>query len=289
MKNLFKDVLITLFGALTSLLTVLILYWIESHWNISFYSLMVWFVIPAGAGISGFAAASGYYFGARFFNYKPRKIILISMLGVSIGTYLFIQYLDYSLLEVQGESIAHYLSFWEYLDISLTNTSVQIRAGRGGHVKVGNTIELQSFGYVYALLQVIGFVLGSFVLYLYLSTRLYCEQCLRYFSNKGNVSRYTDDKESLVNFIKKAVNLLGKHNLAEIISLHDEAGVAKCDLKKHYLRTDLNLKSCKECGKHHLLLNVFKKNGKDDWDEMHDLTIGAMSMKELSLKTPSKI
>lgn len=284
MKNLFKDIFIILLGALTSLLTALVLYWIESHWEISFYSLMVWFVIPAGAGVSGFAAASGYYLGARFFNYKPKKIFLIGILGVSIGTYLFIQYLDYSLLEVKGESVAHYLSFWEYLDISLTNTSVQFSAGRSGHVKVGTPIELHSFGYVYALLQVIGFALGGFVLYRYLSTRLYCEQCLRYFSNKGNISRYTGDKESLVNFIKKAVNLLKKNDLTEIISLHDEEGFAKCDFKKHYLRTDLNLKFCKECGKHHLSLNVFKKNGKDDWDELHDLTIRAMSMKELSFK-----
>ncbi len=282
-KNIFKDVLITLFGAVTSLLTAFILYWVESRWSMSFYSLMIWFIIPAGAGVSGFAAASGYYFGARFFNHKPRKIILLNMLAVSFGTYLFIQYLDYSFLEVEGKSVAHYLSFWEYLDISMTNTSVQIRAGRG-HVKVGNAVELQGLGYVYALLQVIGFALGSFVLHLYLSTRLYCEKCLRYFSSKGNASRYTDNKEALADFIKKAINLLEKHNLTEIISLHAEAGSSKCDLKKHYFKTDLNLKSCKECGKHHLSVNVFKKNGKDDWDEIHDLSIGAMSMKELSFK-----
>ncbi|MFI5342722.1 MAG: hypothetical protein ACHQUC_00705 [Chlamydiales bacterium] len=283
MKNVLKDVLITLFGAVTSLLTALILYWIESRWNISFYSLMVWFVIPAGAGISGFAAASGYYFGARLFNHKPRITILLNMIVVSFGTYLLIQYLDYSFLETEGKSIAHYLSFWEYLDISMTNSSVQIRAGRGG-IKIGSAIELKSFGYVYVLLQVIGFALGSFVLYLYLSTRLYCKECLCYFSSKGNVRRYMDNNESLADFIRKAFNLLEQHNLTEIISLHAEAGSLKCGLKRSHFKTDLYLKFCKGCRKHHLGLNVFKWNGKDDWDEIRDLSIMAMSMKELSFK-----
>lgn len=280
-----KDFFITLFGALTSLLTAFILYWIESRWNVSLYSFMLWFIIPVGAGISGFAAASGYYLGSRLFNHKPRKILLFNMLAISCGTYLFIQYLDYSFLEIEGIPVADYLSYWEYLDTSTTNTSIQMRFGRG-HAKIGDAIELHSLGYIYALLQVIGFALGSLLLYLYLSTQLYCEKCFRYFSGKGNVSRYTDNNESLANFINQAVNLFKGHNLNEIISLHDtEAGSKKYDLKNHWLKTSLSLKFCKECGIHHLLLNVFKKNGENDWDEINDLSIGALTTKKLSFKT----
>ncbi len=277
-----KNLYITIFGAATSLLTAFILYWVESQWHFSFYSLMVWFIIPAGAGISGFVAASGYYFGARLFNHKPSRVVLFNMLVVSVATYFFIHYLDYSFLEIEGRSVANYLSFWDYLDISIRNTSVQFRVGRG-HMKIGDAIDLQSFGYAYASLQIVGFALGSFVLYLYLSVQIYCEKCFRYFSSKGNITRYMDQKELLVNFLKQTIVLFGTHNLREVISFHANSGSDKCDSKLHHYKADLNLKFCKGCGTHHLGLNVFQWKGKDDWDKIHDLSMGDVSTKELYL------
>lgn len=59
-------------------------------------------------------------------------------------------------------------------------------------------------------------------------------------------------------------------------------------LLSHYLKMDLNLKFCRGCRRHHLWLKIFKLNEKNDWGEIHDLTIKTITHHELSFYTPQK-
>ena len=57
---IFSDLLVTAAGALTSVLTALILFGIEQLFGFSLYTWSLWLILPIGAILSGFAAASGY-------------------------------------------------------------------------------------------------------------------------------------------------------------------------------------------------------------------------------------
>src|ERR1700730_6465648 len=82
-----QDLLVAGFGAATSFLTAIILAAIEIKFGFSVYGFMFWFVVPGGAICSGFAAASGYYAGARYFNHRPTKVLLLNMVVISITTF----------------------------------------------------------------------------------------------------------------------------------------------------------------------------------------------------------
>src|SRR5262249_57035018 len=105
MKRAIQDFLVSTFGAITSILTAIILYLIEKGIGFSFYSLMVWFFIPVGAIGAGFVAAGGYYFGAKFFNHRPTLLILFNMVAISIGTFILVYYLDYVSLQIDGQAV----------------------------------------------------------------------------------------------------------------------------------------------------------------------------------------
>jgi hypothetical protein len=53
--------LAAVFGIATSFITGIILGLIEVHSGYALYSWVFWVVIPVGAILSGFGAASGYY------------------------------------------------------------------------------------------------------------------------------------------------------------------------------------------------------------------------------------
>jgi hypothetical protein len=130
----------------------------ETKLGFAFYSFTWLFVIPVGALLSGFVAASGYYFGAKVFNHRPTRLMLFNMISVAITTYFLINYLNYSLLEVKGQPVSEMVSFGKYLDIILSHQSMEFRI-RGS--KLGEIGDLGNFGYVTAALQILGFAVGG--------------------------------------------------------------------------------------------------------------------------------
>jgi len=248
MRTSIQDIIITIFGAVSSFLTALLLLWIEREWNHFLYSFMLWFVIPVGAIIFGFIAASGYYVGARLFNHRPHHIILLNMVAISVGTYFLIQYLDYIYFSFEGKPISDYLSFWQYWDFSLSNQEVQFRVGRRG-IKAGDAVELGNWGYMYAVIQIIGFAVGGFCVYAYLAAQTYCDKCSLYLSKQGTIIRYADDPNKFGTFLYNVAEFTKENKLSEIISLHAvEGGTAEAG-SEHHLSTSIELKYCKGCNK----------------------------------------
>ena len=98
--------LVSFCGLATSLLTAIILWWVELRFGFAFYSWTFWFILPIGAGLSGFAAASGYYAGSRIFNQRPTRLLLLNSLLVSVATFFTIYYLSYITLEIEGKASA---------------------------------------------------------------------------------------------------------------------------------------------------------------------------------------
>ena len=149
MKRLSEDLLVTAFGAATSLATAFLLWGVEELFGFSFYTWMFWFIIPAGALISGFAAAAGYYWGARLFNHRPSRMLLANLVLISVGTFFLVHYLSYYNLEVDGVPLRQRVPFLAYLDAVLTHASMTFRIHAA---KVGSSGEMGAWGYVFELL-----------------------------------------------------------------------------------------------------------------------------------------
>lgn len=80
-----KDLLVTALGVGSTLIVASVLGFIEVKYGWALYTFMFFFIIPVGAGFAGFAAASGYYLGAKLTHQKPAGGALLNMIGASIS------------------------------------------------------------------------------------------------------------------------------------------------------------------------------------------------------------
>jgi hypothetical protein len=266
MKRLGQDLIVTAFGAGTSLITALILFGIERAFDISIYTWTFWFVIPAGALISGFVAATGYWLGARILNHRPSKILLINMIGVSVGTFFLVHYLSYYSMEIEGVPVRSMVPFSTYLNIALTKVSMTFRFHAS---KLGETGELGGWGYVTAALQILGFAVGGLGAFGYLADSPFCSACSRYFKHGKKIVRYTGDPEALKSFIESITPLMENCRLDEAVAVHSSFGAEKAE-KDHHLSADIDPYDCTGCSGRMLRLSIHKRAG-SDWKEISGL------------------
>lgn len=120
-SRLFQDFIVAGTGAATSFVTGAILVAIERSTGFSFYTLMSLGAIPLGAVVSGFVGASGFYLGARLFNHRPTKILLLNMVIISVATFFLIHYFSYYyFLTNDGKLVRVFISFVDFLRIELS-------------------------------------------------------------------------------------------------------------------------------------------------------------------------
>ena len=267
-----EDLLVGLCGFVTSLMTAIILWWVERRFGFAFYSWMFWFIVPVGALLSGFAGASGYYAGARIFNHRPTLLLLLNVLLASVCTFLTIHYLSYITLEIDGKAVSDYVPFGQYLDIAIRSISMEFRFRT---TEIGATGVLGGAGYVVAILQVLGFAVGGLAVYCYLVSVPYCQKCSRYFSRKGEQIRYTDDAEGLQSSTGQVFSDFGNGAVASAIEKHRTFGNPKFQ-KGNYLRSMIEVRHCKCCGQHWVKYAVEKQSG-DDWKEIPTLTAAGVT------------
>jgi hypothetical protein len=261
MKSTALNWLVTLSGAITSLLTALLVFWIEKTSGYAISSWTFWFVIPVGALICGGVASSGYYLGAKALDHKPKFELLINMLVISVGTYFLIQYLQYSSMLVEGKKVSEMVSFWKFWTVVTTNLTL-------------HSIELGRMGYLYTLLQIGGFSVGGLVVYAHLDSLIYCDKCSLYLRSKGKSSRTTNDPELLKVFISELAKLAEAGKLAQIIVLQASKDWGK-ELGDHFLMTEIDIQYCKKCAQHHFGFEVKKKvvKGKQiSWEVLKDFS-----------------
>lgn len=177
-----QDVVVTAGGAVTSLLTALALFWLQETTGLALYSFMFWLVIPIGAIGSGWLAAMGYYFAAKWVGRRPTSLVLIGMLTVSVGTFFAVHYLEYRTIKIDGRPLAAFMPFPDYLDWAIRSTSYS--------VKGKDTGKLGVWGYGVAALQVVGFASGGLIVYGMLTSLPYCEKCVEYLGKKQTQTRY---------------------------------------------------------------------------------------------------
>src|SRR5258708_34514017 len=82
-------------GVAPSLLTVALIVLIEQLLDVSVFTWMLWFLVPAGAILCGIVAASGYFVGALLLHRRPGVPLLISMMAVSCAPFFLIYAVHY--------------------------------------------------------------------------------------------------------------------------------------------------------------------------------------------------
>ncbi len=257
-----RDLIVTAFVIVTSSVTALILALVESNSGFAFYSLMLWFVIPAGALLSGFAAASGYYFGAKLFHHRPTRLLAFNMTSVAVTTYFLLNWLNYSFMQVEGRQVANLIPFGHYMDIVLTHQSMEFSI-RGA--RLGETGQLGIFGYVTALLQVLAFAVGGLCVYAYLRAAPYCGACGNYLKEQSSITRYTSDAQRLPEFYCGLVTLLQLQggDSAAAAQLLSGFGTPATNVKDMKLNAALKLWKCMTCPQEFIELSANRWNGRD--------------------------
>lgn len=263
MKSLFQTTAVAFCGLVTSILTALAVVLVHNLFGIDIFTFSFWVVVPAGAVVTGMAAASGYYFGSLYFHKRPNKMLFLQMLVIAAFTQVLIYYLEYTTLVLDnGVKASALVPFSEYLDISLTKAHYRI--GRGSGVDTG---EVGRFGYWLAIFQFIGFMVGGVSIYFILLARPECKKCQKYLrplASKTKSFSSTDDFAAYYDGIFQ--HPVDSESFASMI------GQAYIVTKpaKGTLNLEEKLYGCPQC-KMQMLANIVKIFNGEDWKDVDKL------------------
>lgn len=278
MNQIAINLIVTVFGLIASILTAAILWLVEVHLGFAFYSLMIWFIFPVGAVLSGFVVAGGYYLGAILFSYKPTKLFLLNMVLVSIGTFFGIYWISYVSLKIAGKPVSDFIPFSQYMDTVLQHQTIAFPVHG---TEIATLEEIGSIGYATAVLQILGFTIGSIFVYFYLADLPFCDKCHKYFKAKSKQIRYSADPDSFLEMIKNIVLYFNNNQLQEAIEMHRKYGDAK-NPKGGYLNSSLELKRCPECKEYWLKYSA-KKLTDNDWENIKEFQFTRLHKGDLRL------
>lgn len=277
MPRFTQNVVLALFGAVTSAITAAILVFVELRWGWALYSFSVWLIIPAGAIAAGFAASSGYYFGSRLLNFRPARDLLVGIVGISAGTFFFIYWLEYMFMTVDAKSVRDAITYSDFLDLVITNTSLSF--GYRGHFVNGAVPIGAGGGYLYAALQIAGFAVGGLAVYFYLVSLPYCKDCGLYFKTKGKQTRYFENAGAVQASTEAFLAKVDEHRFQDSIQTHAGTGADNAAGASAFV-SSIELKSCKGCEKHWLQFGV-KRWVKNEWKDIPELNYTTFLMERV--------
>jgi hypothetical protein len=146
-------------------------------------------------------------------------------------------------MEVDGKLISEYVSFSQYMDIVLTHQQTTFTVHGA---KVGTTGELGSFGYVVALLQIVGFAFGAVAVFGYLMSLPYCQTCSRYLKSKAKQTRYAENAENFTLMVQRLAICFENDRLQIALDEHGGFGQAKLP-EGGYLMSSIRRRECPVC------------------------------------------
>jgi hypothetical protein len=262
MQKLIENSSVALAGLVTSVLTAAIVTIIDIWTGFNVFTFSALVVLPAGAGICGFAAASGYYLAAKFLHKRPTRILLLQMVVIAAFTQFLIYWLEYKLLVYDGTHVADVVPFFQYLDISLTTA----------HMKIGRSLQsdagaVGSFGYWLAFFDFLGFILGAAVVYINLQSLPTCKPCNKYlrstvkkkygFSNSDEFGQFYDNVY---------VNPVDSPEFSNHVGLEYSSGKTE----KGNINLTTTVFECPHCFDQSIQETVQVYNGRD-WKDITDL------------------
>lgn len=270
MKKLFGDLMLTLFGAATTLLTAWVLSLVEQNYEFSFYSFCLLFFIPVGAIASGFAAATGYWIGSKVVNQKPTRRLLVNILILSVGAFFALHFMNYAIQEVQGEPLRQMIGFGDYLRFVHTHTSLSISFHS---TNIGDLGELGTAGYFFGALQIAGFAIGGIVVYLIIKAQPYCEPCERFLKSRWTEERFFSDSEQALAFRNQAAGRMQQQQFSELVADYESLENKKAT-KGSEIRMKLKIWGCPCCTQRLIELEA-SRLVQNNWAAIPQMTVQA--------------
>lgn len=190
---------VIIFSLITSFLAALANTLFEKLTTFNFFSLSFWVVIPVGALCFGMFGASGGLFACKYFNIKPNKFDVLTLIVVGGLTCFLIYYLDYSTFVLDdGTKASGIVSFKEYMELVTTKSHLTI-----GRARI-DTGETGNFGYFLLGIQFLAVLIGGFCVFAFILNEVMCENCNVYYkkiakkvSNRMNAIQAEDVLEKM--------------------------------------------------------------------------------------------
>lgn len=279
MNKTAQNIIITLCGATTCILTLATLTFVELETGVAYYAQPFFEISLLYPILTGLVASSGYYLGAKYFSIRPSKRILLYMFLLSIAIFFYTEYSSYLISGIEDGEVSSLLKFYDHL-ITDQHVNLVLLAAKTGII---HYIDSRMF-YVtlYALIQIISFTLGASAGYFYLSRLAFCEKCSRYLSKRSQSERYYYDREMLSETSNTIVDLANEDKFFEAIQEHEQRGDLD-EYDNHNYRLKLTIKYCKSCPTNCLSLNGEKSTFKDMWYSIKRHSFNIYTQKQLEI------
>jgi hypothetical protein len=260
-------------GLLTSAVALVLVFLLIKLFDFSIVNLYVIIVIPAGAILAGVAAGSGYYLVSRFRNIKVSKKMMLAAFVIALVVYAFAYYATF--VAATGETSPVF--FLQYVQDLAENSSLTI--GKSSRTTIEN---LGGFGYVFLILEFLGFAIGSVGPLLLLSDKAYCKACQTYMKSKSKHTHMPpldgpDVNQSLGREERRAAieanNLRLKEEFEKIRpllqgrSLADNektlSGLQQAPQHRNFFYVTYEILGCPTCDKHQITATLNSMAAKD--------------------------
>jgi hypothetical protein len=252
MYKVLQSVGVVICGMTTSVLTALIVASLAAATGVNIFTFALWIIVPVGAIVTGFAASSGYFFGSYYLNKRANRLLLVEMVVVAGLTQGLIYYLDYRFSVLHdGRHVADVVPFGRYLAVILTSA----------HYRVSHAMfdvgEVGAFGYVLAVVQFFGFLIGGLSTFLVLISKPMCTPCEKYMRNLAGRKKIYPSSA----LASPYYNELFKHpfDSSEFAALIRQKAVAAA--RKGAFAIGTRLFRCPECGTQLITENVQVHDG----------------------------
>jgi hypothetical protein len=241
--------------------------------GLNFFTVKVWFVIPAGAMVVGMLGTSGAILAARYFNIRPTLADAVLMVIVSAGTMLLIYYLDFMTFVLDdGRKASDLVDFSTFVDVMLTKSHMRVtRAARD----VG---EVGQMGYLLALVEFVGFLIGGASMFGIIRGQLRCPDCDAYLRKL----KTKKTKELTIDEADQVVRLFRGGDISIVQQLMAWAPAAR-SLDKEKAVVNFDLYGCPKCKTELIVAKVSVFDGRE-WKEVPTVETRRQLTEGLSLR-----
>jgi hypothetical protein len=125
---------------------------------------------------------------------------------------------------------------------------------------IGSGVSAHGSQWLLALLQTLGFAVGSLVVYFHLRSLTHCEDCMLLLTPKGAQTRYYLRAPEMRNSVDDVLNKARERQLRESIHAHMARGSDQKTKWAEYFST-LEISRCKQCEAHRFNYRTFRKEG----------------------------
>jgi len=179
-RNPNRVILVIAAGIVTTVLTLVGVYYSKEDGGGNIMGWHVDYVLPAGAVVVGVCASLGYGIASYLTGLKIRKGLLWFILALQFVAYFGAEYVTFASqgpLFLDGSTTQ--ITFPEYFNYTATHF-----AWKNDDEKKGLGKPLGGFGYLFIGLEILGFVAGSLIVPAALMKHPYCEVCQMYMKRK---------------------------------------------------------------------------------------------------------